>query len=74
MSEIHRKQCSDRFEGRICSVLKGFDSVSSLQTKAEALKTDEMGCGKAFWRLLPHNSEIIHIGRKELIKWAPLLI
>jgi len=29
MSEIHRRRGSDRFKGRICSILNGFGSVSS---------------------------------------------
>jgi len=36
-------------------VLNGFGSFSSLQTKAQALKTGKMGCGRTFWGLLPLN-------------------
>jgi hypothetical protein len=57
MAEIRKRWGSDRLRGPICGVVNGFLPVSSLQTKAEALKKGNRRCGKAFWTLLPHYSE-----------------
>jgi hypothetical protein len=57
MSKLHKTWDFDGLGSRICSALSVFASVSSLQTKSDVLKTGNRGCGKAFWTLLPHNSD-----------------
>jgi hypothetical protein len=59
MAEIRKRRGFDGLKGPLCGVLSGFLSVSSLQTKAEVLKTEKRESGKAFWTLLPHNLDIV---------------
>ena len=61
MYEIHKTWNSDGFGSRICRALSGFVSVPSLQTKSDELKTENRGCGKTFWTLLPHNSDLLNL-------------
>jgi CubicO group peptidase (beta-lactamase class C family) len=48
MSEIHKIWESGGFGCCICRALSGFVSVSTLQTKADVLKTGNRGAGKCF--------------------------
>ena len=48
MSKVRRKGEFGGFDNRICRAVSGFGSVSSLQTKTDILKTEDMGVGKRF--------------------------
>ena len=49
------KKGSDGSEGRIGRVLNGFASLSTLQTKTKASKTQKKVCGAFFWGRSPHD-------------------
>jgi len=63
------KKGSDRSEGHIGRVLNGFMSLSTLQTKAKALKIRQKVCGVSYWGRSPHNLGLKNftLNRKKLV-------